>query len=111
MAADEEIFNLLTNLPTAREREHFATLLSRSAFRLERIVSHGHHSAPDFWYDQEENEWILLLSGAARLQFADREPEVHLRPGDSLLIPAHRRHRVAWTPPETATVWLALFYE
>ena len=54
---------------------------------------------------------MALLSGGAGLRFEDEaEPRV-LAPGDYLLIPAHRRHRVEWTDPETPTVWLALHYE
>jgi cupin 2 domain-containing protein len=44
------------------------------------------------------------------LRFED-EPEPRLlRPGDYLLIPAYRRHRVEWTDPTQPTVWLALHY-
>ena len=77
--------------------------------RLERIVSHGHSSPEGFWYDQPEDEWVMLLQGAARLEFEDSLME--MRPGDCLNIPAHRRHRVAWTTPEGPTVWLALFHQ
>lgn len=86
------------------------TLLSAPGMRLERIVSRGHASAPGFWYDQQEDEWVALLRGRARLAFDDGEDEVELAPGDHLLIPAHRRHRVAWTDPEQDTIWLALFH-
>ncbi len=77
--------------------------------RVERIVSHGHRSPDGFWYDQEEAEWVALLAGAARIAFAGGR-EITLTPGDHLLIPAHTRHRVAWTDPAQATVWLAVFY-
>jgi cupin 2 domain-containing protein len=110
MAANPEIFSLLASLPARLPAEQVDILLSRSAFRLERIVSRGQRTADGFWYDQEENEWVVLLSGGARLQFADEEEEIVLAPGDALLIPARRRHRVTWTDPEAATVWLALHY-
>jgi len=77
--------------------------------RIERIVSHGHRSPDGFWYDQRETEWVALLTGAARIAFDDGR-EVRLTPGDHLLLPAHTRHRVAWTDPAQATVWLAVFY-
>lgn len=88
--------------------EQFETLARSGAVRVERIVSRGHRSAPDFWYDQNEDEFVLLVSGAARLMFADGA--VHeLRAGDWMNIPAHVRHRVDWTDDTAFTVWLAVF--
>ena len=75
--------------------------------RIERIVSRGHASPDGFWYDQESSEWVLLVAGAARLRFEGEEP-LHLKPGDYVHIPAHRRHRVEWTDPDAATIWLAI---
>ncbi|KAB2963317.1 cupin domain-containing protein [Zoogloea sp.] len=97
--------NLLSSLPPAGPDEHFQTLLSRSGLRLERIVSHGHASPAGFWYDQDEDEWVMLVQGHAELAFEDGE-HLTLSTGDWLLIPAGRRHRVAATGPDT--VWLAL---
>jgi cupin 2 domain-containing protein len=102
--------NLLTPLPDARAAEAVDTLLTRPDVRIERIVSFGQASPPGFWYDQAEGEWVTLLTGAARLRFADElEPRL-LIPGDCLDIPPHRRHRVDWTDPAKPTVWLAVFY-
>lgn len=95
--------------------ELFETLIASDAgFRLERIRSTGQPSPPDGWYDQEEEEWVAVLTGAARLQFADPLPGIgdflEMRPGDHILIPAHCRHRVDWTAPDVETVWLAIFF-
>jgi cupin 2 domain-containing protein len=76
--------------------------------RIERIVSHGHSSPPDFWYDQQQAEWVVVLKGAARIEFADRM--VEMRSGDFVAIPAHTRHRVDWTTPDQPTIWLAVHY-
>lgn len=86
-------------------------LLSGRRFRVERIVSHGHVSPPGFWYDQAWHEWVLVLQGAARIVLAEPDETVALGPGDALLIPAHRRHRVDWTDPEQPTVWLAIHFD
>ena len=102
--------NLLFPLPDARAAERVDELLSRPGLRVARIVSSGQASAPGFWYDQTEGEWIVLLAGAARLRFADEAQARLLRPGDCLDIAPHRRHRVEWTDPDTPTVWLAVFY-
>ena len=101
------VTNLLAPLPHRPATEVFECLLEREGFTLERIVSFGHTTAPDSWYDQDRDEWVLLLSGGARLRFEERDP-VDLGPGDALLIPAHCRHRVEWSQPGCETVWLAL---
>lgn len=100
--------NLFADLPGRLPEELFTTLLAAGRLRIERIVSFGHASPEGYWFDQDQHEWVLLLQGAARLQFED--DEVELRPGDFLNIPAHRRHRVEWTTPDEPTVWLAIHY-
>ena len=101
--------NLLRDLPDARAAEIVERLAGAGAVRIERIVSHGQASPAGFWYDQDESEFVLVLGGAARLEFADGEA-LALGPGDWIEIAPHRRHRVAWTDPDRPTVWLAMFY-
>ena len=86
-------------------------MLTGRELRMERIVSHGQASPPGYWYDQDEHEWVLLLSGSARLEFDEPARVLELRPGDAVTIPAHERHRVAATAPGQDTVWLAVFYK
>ena len=103
--------NLLTGLPCPPAAEEaFAELMRHPGVRIERIVSTGQCSPPDFWYDQPEGEWVVVLRGAARLRFADEEADRWLGPGDWVEIAPHRRHRVEWTAPDEATVWLAVFF-
>lgn len=102
--------NLLANLPADLPDELFETLLEHDSLRIERIVSHGHSSPDGFWYDQDQHEWVLLLSGEATLRFDEDDASVALRPGDAINIAAHRRHRVQWTTPDGPTVWLAIHY-
>lgn len=101
--------NLLHPLPDARQEERFETLLTRPGVRVERIVSHGQATPEDAPYRQSHDEWVLLLAGQAWL-WIDGVGEVMLLPGDQRLIPAHAEHRVTWTPPDEATVWLALHF-
>jgi cupin 2 domain-containing protein len=101
--------NLLRDLPAAGAGEIVERLAGNAAVRIERIVSHGEASPEGFWYDQHEAEFVLLLTGAARLRFADGELRV-LGPGDWVDIAPHRRHRVDWTDPDQPTVWLAVFF-
>jgi len=100
--------NLYDGVPAALPQEITTTLLSVEHFRIERIVSQGHSSPPEFWYDQADHEWVFVLRGAARLRFDD--DAVELGAGDFINIPAHRRHRVEWTTPDEPTIWLAIFY-
>ena len=87
------------------------TLLDTKYFRLERIISSGQRTPSGEWYDQDTNEWVILLGGNGGLLF-EGETEVRvMRPGDYVHIPAHRRHRVEWTDHEQNTVWLALHYQ
>ena len=102
--------NLFANLPARAAEEQVAELLSRPGVRIERIVSGGQSSPPAFWYDQPEGEWVVVLSGEARLRFEDEAQPRTLGPGDFVDIPAHRRHRVEWTHPDEPTVWLAVHY-
>jgi cupin 2 domain-containing protein len=107
------LHNLFANIPSALPAELSEKLLCTGDLRIERIVSRGHTSPPDFWYDQAEHEWVLLLQGAARLRLIDSnelEQIVELKAGDYLHLPAHQRHRVEWTMPDTDTIWLAVFY-
>ncbi len=86
-------------------------LLHAGSLRVERIVSTGQSSPPGFWYDQQQAEWVVLLSGAAELHFEDEPVPRRLQPGDWVNIAAHRRHRVNWTDPDQPSVWLAIFYQ
>ena len=101
--------NLFADLPAQLPEELITTLLTAENVRIERIVSHGHSSPAGFWYDQHEAEWVVVLKGAARLQFEDETSPTELRPGDCLHFPAHRKHRVEWTTPDEPTVWLAVW--
>jgi cupin 2 domain-containing protein len=101
--------NIFADIPVDLPDELFATLLDAAGIHVERIVSHGHTSPEDFWYDQSEREWVVVLKGAARLRFDDGV--VELKAGDSVNIPAHKKHRVEWTTPDEPTLWLAVFYK
>jgi len=102
--------NLFSDIPGDLPDELLETLLDADSVRIERIVSHGHASPKGFWYDQEQHEWVVVLRGAARLRFEADESSVDMKPGDSINIPAHKRHRVEWTTPDEPTVWLAVHH-
>ena len=101
--------NIFTNIPSDLSQEVFETLFEADNIRIERIISHGHSSPKEGWYDQEENEWVIVLEGSATLAFAQRE--VKLKKGDFLNIKAHEKHKVIHTAQNQKTVWLAIFYK
>lgn len=103
--------NLLSFMPSQPlARELTDTLVERPAFRIERIVSTGQATPADQWYDQEIDEWVLVVKGSARLRIEGEAQDRELGEGDFLLLPAHCRHRVAWTRSEPPTVWLAIHF-
>ncbi|MFV1968525.1 MAG: cupin domain-containing protein [Pirellulaceae bacterium] len=106
-----DFHNLYDNIPSQLPEELFTDILKTQTFRMERIVSQGHASPEGFWYDQDQNEWVMVLEGAARIRIEDRTDAVELRPGDYLTIPAYKRHRVEWTAPDQRTVWLAVHFQ
>ena len=103
--------NLFAAIPSRLTDEEITTLLASPGLRIERIVSRGQASPPGFWYDQPQAEWVIVLAGRAELGFDDRDATTRMEPGDWLHIPAHRRHRVAWTDPTQATIWLAVHHD
>jgi cupin 2 domain-containing protein len=102
--------NILTDLPVALPDEVCETLAESGTVRIERIVSNGQVTPEGEWYDQERDEWVLLLAGSAYLLFDDGQPPRRLVAGDYVLIPAGFRHRVTWTHPAVKTVWLAVHF-
>jgi cupin 2 domain-containing protein len=104
------VHNILANVPEHLPQEFVEQIATADSIKIERIVSRGHSSPDGFWYDQDRNEWVLLLSGRAGLLFEGDDNIVELKSGDYLNIPAHVRHRVEWTDPDQPTVWLAVHY-
>jgi len=102
--------NLFHDIPSSLRNELFQTLAESGTIRIERIVSDGHVTAPGEWFDQEWNEWVLLVSGEATLQFENDAAPLVMQPGDHVMIPANCRHRVERTDPGQKTIWLAVHY-
>lgn len=98
------LFQLPDPLPAA---ELFTALFETPHLRVERILSTGQTTPPDEWYDQSQDEWVVLLQGSATLTYEDGA-SLAMGPGDYVLIPAHRRHRVSFTSSEPPCVWLAI---
>lgn len=104
------MINFFDDLPAESAQEIFTDLLVRPPVRIERIVSTGQATPETAPYDQDHDEWVLLLKGEAEL-WIEGEGERSLLPGDHLLIAAHAKHRVLRTSFTEPTVWLAIHFE
>ena len=102
--------NLFSDVPSGLSEELVDVLAANDYVRIERIVSNGQSSVEGFWYDQAETEWVIVLSGEAKLLFEGESAPRHLKPGDHVTIPPHRKHCVQWTAAKQPTVWLAVFF-
>lgn len=103
------IENLFESLPEDISTEVFSEIIQGENIRIERIISKGHSSPEAGWYDQADNEWVIVLKGEAKLSFENND-DVYLVSGSHLNIPAHTKHKVTWTKPNTETIWLAVHY-
>ncbi len=101
--------NIFTNIPKQLPDEIFEDIISTQNLKIERIISKGHTTPISQWYDQDTDEWVIILQGEAIISFEDSK-DVHLRVGDYLNIPAHVKHKVSWTISNTETIWLAIHY-
>lgn len=101
--------NIFNAIPKNLKAEVFERLVESDAVRIERIISKGHKSPEAGWYDQDENEWLIVLRGEAILLFEDNS-SLTMKEGDFINIPAHQKHKVKWTAPNIETIWLAIFY-
>ena len=110
MKPSEKRGNLFRALSAALRAEQVDVLAETAHLRIERIISRGQVTPPGQWYDGARDEWVAVLAGAARLRFEGELAPRVLAPGDWLRIPAHARHRVEWTDPDRATIWLAAHF-
>ena len=103
--------SLFDTIPVTLQEELFLTLAEADGVRIERIVSEGHTTPLGEWYEQDRDEWVLLVSGGATLLFESNAALVTLLPGEYVLIPAGCRHRVERTDSAQKTVWLAVHFK
>jgi cupin 2 domain-containing protein len=82
--------------------ERFDELYRKGAVRIERIVSSG--TQPPAVYVQEQDEWVALLKGTARLRVG--EETLSVKAGDCLALPARVPHEVLET--SEGAIWLAV---
>ncbi|MBU0991373.1 MAG: cupin domain-containing protein [Proteobacteria bacterium] len=103
--------NIFTGIPKEIDKELFQEVLKSDHLKIERIVSNGQCSPQGFWYDQKQNEWVLVLQGSAGMLFDNQDDIIVLKAGDYLFIPSGNKHRVEWTDSNINTIWLAIFFD
>ena len=104
-----QISNIFNNIPKNINKELFEDIISKDGIKIQRIVSQGHITTDNEWYDQENDEWVIVLQGGATISFEGQD-DVHLNVGDYINIPAHKKHRVSWTSENEKTIWIAVHY-
>jgi cupin 2 domain-containing protein len=87
--------------------EQFEAIEAGQNILIERIISTGQTTPVGQWYDQDADEWVVLLQGDAEIYF-EEGPLVRLRAGDYLMISAQQKHRVEYTSIEPPCIWLAV---
>ncbi len=109
MYKTDTITNLfdITPFNFSDNKEIIHTLFNNQTIRIEHIISYGQTS--NEWYNQQEDEWVVLLQGNAKLVFKDKQQEVNMSKGDFLFIPAHKQHKVSYTSQQPQCIWLAIF--
>ncbi|WP_009545876.1 cupin domain-containing protein [Crocosphaera subtropica] len=100
----DNIFQLPNQL---NDQEIFETILNSKNVKIERIISTGQTTPEGTWYDQDQDEWVILLQGEATLLYSDNS-SISLTTGDYLLIKAHEKHRVTFTSSDPPCIWLAI---
>lgn len=103
-----EKYNIFDEIPVDRSEEKFFEIFKNETIKIEKIVSNGQKSPQNFWYEEEKNEFVLVLEGFAIVEFEDFE--VELKKGDCLNIKAYQKHRVKFTSQTEPTIWFAVFY-
>jgi cupin 2 domain-containing protein len=94
--------NIFEDADAPAKGELFLEILRHKNVRIERIVSSD--ELPEKIYNQEHDEWVMILEGGARLDVDGKR--VCLSRGDWLLLKSGIPHRILSTM--RGTVWLAV---
>ncbi|MDY0132088.1 MAG: phosphoribosylaminoimidazole carboxylase [Desulforegulaceae bacterium] len=103
-------FSFFENIPSKIKDELFETIIENKNIKIEKIISKGNSYPKEFWYDQKLNEFVVVLKGAALIQFKKNFKTIYLKKGEAINIKANEKHRVLATSQEKETVWLAVHY-
>ncbi len=54
--------NIYENIPESLPQELVEVISGKDNVRIERILSRGHATPDNYWYDQKQNEYVILLN-------------------------------------------------
>jgi len=91
----------------SNKKEVFETILERGDFKIERIITLDPYTEPGKWYDQDLDEWVILLRGNAKIEFKE-EGIIDLNAGDYIFIQAHKTHRINQSGTDEKNIWLTV---
>ena len=95
--------NIFKNLKYDLTKETIDEIFSSPKIRVERITSSGQTTD---WFNQDENELVILLEGEAIIQFLDKE--LTIKKGDVINIPSNQIHKTINL--SNTCLWLCIFY-
>ena len=98
-----------SKLPGKKDKELFENIFSSDNILIERIISSGWNKIDDKWYDQEKDEWVILLKGFATIEF-EKNKITELVEGDYLFIPTHCKHKVTKSSSKPPCIWLTVHF-
>lgn len=90
--------------------EKFISIINSENIKIEKIISTGQITEKGVWLEQNWDEFVVLISGEAKLSFEGEDEHLKLNIGDYVLIPKNVKHRVEFTSKEKPTIWLAIHY-
>jgi len=101
----DNIFSINSEIDFSREV--FVELFKSNNCVIEKIISTGQSTNEGEWFEEEGDEWVILLQGTSELKFFNGE-DYKMKAGDYLLIPSNSKHRVVTTSLDPPCVWLAI---
>ena len=104
-----KLHNFFDTMSLQSEKEEvIETILEHSGCKIERIVSNGFPTPEGEWFEQNSDEWVILLSGTATIVYKEKRESVAMEQGDFLFIPANVCHRVEKVSKLPEALWLAV---
>ena len=122
--------NIYDKIPESITEEIIEIMYQNPHCKVERIISNGQITTENEWYDQDQEEWIILVQGEATILIEKLQEEssdkcnilncnikeescdkVHMVKGDTLLIKSHQKHRVIYTSQNPLCIWLCVFVD
>jgi len=105
-----EVSNFYNYSYIEKNRELFETIVEKNNvhIKIKKIISVSYSDDNNKWYDQDEDEWVMVLRGKAGIKFSDGEI-INMQEGDYIFIPQHKKHQIIYTSNNPPCFWLAIY--